>query len=201
MNPIRFTIILAPQSQKRARSRGFIIKGGGKHGQDLARAQTYTDEDQRTEQNKLMALMYEHRPPVPFQGPVALGMRAFLPIPKSKSKKWKAAAMAGEIRPTTKPDTDNLVKQIKDCANGVFWADDKQIVEYLPGTGKYYDDGGGPRWEVEILILDEYRAGLLERYKGFSIHQGSFLDATGPPLSGGKGKVAFETQQIPERLF
>ena len=120
MTPIRFTIILAPQSQKRARSRGFIIKGGGKHGQDIARAQTYTDEDQRTEQNKLMALMYEHRPPVPFQGPVALGMRAFLPIPKSKSKKWQAAAMAGEIRPITKPDTDNLVKQITDCANGDF---------------------------------------------------------------------------------
>ena len=150
MNPIRFTIILAPQSQKRARSRGFIIKGGGKHGQDIARAQTYTDEDQRTEQNKLMALMYEHRPPVPFQGPVALGMRAFLPIPKSKSKKWKAAALAGEIRPITKPDTDNLVKQITDCAKGVFWEDDKQIVGLH--AEKWYAEI--PRWEVEIVSCE-----------------------------------------------
>jgi hypothetical protein len=46
MMKIRFTIILEPKSQKRARSRGFIIKGGGMHGQDIARAQTYTDEDQ-----------------------------------------------------------------------------------------------------------------------------------------------------------
>ena len=150
MNPIRFTIILEPKSQKRARSRGFLIKGGGKHGQDIARAQTYTDEDQRTEQNKLMALMYEHRPPVPFQGPIALGLRAFLPIPKSKSKKWQAAAMAGEIRPITKPDTDNLVKQIKDCANGVFWEDDKQIVGLH--AEKWYAEI--PRWEVEIVSCE-----------------------------------------------
>jgi hypothetical protein len=71
VNPIRPTIILAPKSQKRARSRGVIVKGGGKNGQDVARSQTYTDKDQRTEQNKLMALMYEHRPPMPLQGPVA----------------------------------------------------------------------------------------------------------------------------------
>ena len=121
MMKIRFTIILEPKSQKRARSRGFIIKGGGKHGQDIARAQTYTHEDQRTEQNKLMALMYEHRPPVPFQGPVTLGMRAFLPIPKSKSKKWQAAAITGEIRPTTKPDTDNLVKQMRTGQTATFF--------------------------------------------------------------------------------
>jgi hypothetical protein len=44
------------------------------------------------------------------------------------------------------------------------WGDDCQVVEYLPGTGKYYDDGGGTRWEIEILSLDEYRAGLVERY-------------------------------------
>jgi hypothetical protein len=34
------------------------------------------------------------------------------------------------------------------------------VVEYLPGTGKYYDDGGGTRWEIEIVTLEEYRAML-----------------------------------------
>jgi len=150
MMKIRFTIILEPRSQKRARSRGFIIKGGGRYGQDIARAQTYTDKDQRTEQNKLMALMYEHRPSVPFEGAVLLGLRVFLPIPKSKSKKWRAAAMTGEVRPTTKPDTDNLVKQITDCAKGIFWADDKQIVELH--AQKWYAEI--PRWEVEIVSCE-----------------------------------------------
>ena len=77
-------------------------------------------------------------------------MRVFLPIPKSKSKKWRAAAMAGEIRPTTKPDTDNLVKQIKDCANGGFWDDDKQIVGLH--AEKWYAEI--PRWEVEIVSCE-----------------------------------------------
>jgi Holliday junction resolvase RusA-like endonuclease len=156
---MKFTITIPPKAQKRAKSRGFIIKGGGKKGQDIARAQTYTDEDQRTEQNRLMALMYEFRPPEPLQGPLLLGVKAYLPIPKSKPKKWQAAALAGEIRPTSRPDTDNLIKQIKDCANRAMWGDDCQVVEYLPGTGKYYDDGGGTRWEIEIITLDEYRAG------------------------------------------
>ena len=150
MNLIQFTIILAPKSQKRARSRGFIVKGGGVHGQDIVRAQTYTDKDQRTEQNKLMTLMYEHRPPVPFQGPITLSVKAFLPIPKSKSKKWRTAAVAGEIKPTIKPDTDNLVKQIMDCANGVFWKDDKQI--FRLHAEKWYAEI--PRWEVEIVSCE-----------------------------------------------
>jgi len=152
VNRIEFTISLSPRPQQRARNRGFIVRGGGRNGQDVARSQTYTDTDQRTEQAKLMALMYEHRPPAPFQGPVALGIRAFLPVPKSKSKKWRAAALAGEIRPITKPDTDNLVKQIKDCAKGIFWVDDKQVVEYLAPFGKWY--GEPPRWEITIRPLD-----------------------------------------------
>lgn len=147
---IRFTIILAPQSQKRARSRGFIIKGGGKHGQDIARAQTYTDKDQRTEQNKLMALMYEHRPTEPLQGPLVLGVRAYLPIPKSKPKKWQAAARAGEIRPTTKPDCSNLIKNLEDVMNGVFFEDDKNLVEI--SISKFYGDIA--RWEISLESVE-----------------------------------------------
>jgi len=36
---------------------------------------------------------------------------------------------------------------------GVFWQDDKQVVEYLPGTGKYYGDPA--RWEIEIETMDQ----------------------------------------------
>jgi Holliday junction resolvase RusA-like endonuclease len=151
---VKFTIAIPPKPQKRARSGAFLIRGGGKKGQDIARSQTYTDKEQRTEQNRLMALMYEFRPSEPIQGPVLLGVRAYMSIPQSKAKKWQVAARAGLIRPTGRPDTDNLIKQIKDCMNRVFWGDDCQVVEYLPGTGKYYDDGKGPRWEIELLPLE-----------------------------------------------
>ena len=150
---MKFTIPISPKAQKRARSRA--VQSGGQ-----TFSMTYTDKDQRTEQNRLMALMYEHRPPEPLQGPLLLGVKAYLPIPKSKPKKWQAAALAGDIRPISRPDTDNLIKQIKDCANRAMWGDDCQVVEYLPGTGKYYDDGGGTRWEIEIVTLEEYRATL-----------------------------------------
>ncbi len=61
--------------------------------------------------------------------------------------------VAGKIRPTTKPDLDNCIKNLKDVCKGVFWQDDKQVVEYLPGTGKYYGDPA--RWEIEIETMDQ----------------------------------------------
>ena len=33
-----------------------------------------------------------------------------------------------------------------------YWTDDAMVVEYLPGTGKYYSDS--PRWEIEILPME-----------------------------------------------
>ena len=145
MQGLRFTLNITPKAQKRAR-RGTIRT---KTGQTIH--VTHKDKDQEMEECKLQAflnLLYVHRPASPFTGPIVLGVRASLPIPASKSKKFQAAAQAGETRPTTKPDLDNLIKHLKDCCKGVFWADDKQVVEYLPGTGKYYGDV--PRWEIEI---------------------------------------------------
>lgn len=65
------------------------------------------------------------RPPV--DGPLECTVVALFPIPKSWSKKKQAAAMAGEIRPTTKPDVDNIMKAI-DSFNQVVFVDDSQIV-------------------------------------------------------------------------
>jgi Holliday junction resolvase RusA-like endonuclease len=142
---MQFTIILEPKGQKRARSRAINSNG-------RSYAMTYKDKGQRLEEDKLITLMYAHRPPQPLQGPLALGVKAYLPIPKSKPKKWQAEALAGLIRPTTKPDLDNCIKNLKDVCKGVFWEDDKQVVEYLPGTGKYY--GEPARWEITIETVD-----------------------------------------------
>ena len=142
---MKFTIILEPKGQKRARGRAFLVGGKAIAGKPRK------DGEQLLEEEKLLTLMYTHRPPEPLPGPLLLGVKVYLPIPRSKSKKWQAAALAGEIRPTTKPDLDNCIKNLKDVCKGVFWLDDKQVVEYLPGTGKYY--GNPARWEVEIEML------------------------------------------------
>jgi len=71
----------------------------------------------------------------------------YLPIPRSWSKKRQVAAAAGTIRPTSKPDLDNLIKSITDGLNGVVYQDDAAIVETR--NAKFY--GADPRIEVTLI--------------------------------------------------
>jgi Holliday junction resolvase RusA-like endonuclease len=84
------------------------------------------------------------------QGPVRLECLFMMPIPKTSRKKALDMAM-GNIRHTKKPDTDNLVKFVKDCANGILWRDDSQV--YSIYATKFYAETPGTtitiRWEME----------------------------------------------------
>lgn len=59
-------------------------------------------------------------------------------IPESYSKKKRALARMGFIRPTVKPDWDNISKNICDALNGVVYSDDKNIVD--GAVHKYYSE-------------------------------------------------------------
>lgn len=59
-------------------------------------------------------------------GPVMIELQILHGVPQSMSKKRKALALAGELRPMKKPDTDNVLKAICDGCNGVVWRDDVQ---------------------------------------------------------------------------
>lgn len=65
----------------------------------------------------------------PPDGPVELVIEVRRSIPDSWPTWKREAALAGQIRPTTKPDNDNVEKAVKDGCNGVLWKDDCQIVE------------------------------------------------------------------------
>lgn len=67
----------------------------------------------------------------PTASPVALSITLNLQIPASWSKKRRAAAVAGTICATKKPDADNVLKGIKDGCNGIVWADDAQVVRIV----------------------------------------------------------------------
>lgn len=84
--------------------------------------------------------------------PVLLVIKAYLPIPKSASKKAKAAMLSGETPCMKKPDADNIIKCIADALNGVAYDDDKQITDLV--FSKRYSDS--PR--VEISVADPLRA-------------------------------------------
>ena len=62
------------------------------------------------------------------EGALALDVSVLVAIPASWSKKKQAAAQAGDVRPTGKPDNSNMLKLIEDALNGVLWKDDAQIV-------------------------------------------------------------------------
>lgn len=82
----------------------------------------------------------------PSNMPLVISLRVYLPIPTSKTKTFKEQAEKGLIRPTTKPDTDNCGKIIKDALNGFAYYDDRQIVsEHIE---KWYSSE--PRVEVQI---------------------------------------------------
>ncbi len=91
---------------------------------------TYNCQD--TEEGKfkwdLLKLILPYRdedaPLVPSGVPVSLSVTFFMPIPASMSKKQMLLSGGRHIK---KPDTDNLLKFLKDCGNGVLWADDSQV--------------------------------------------------------------------------
>lgn len=84
---------------------------------------------------------------VPLQGALRIKIFAGYPIPKSTSKKRRAAMLAGTELPTKKPDWDNIGKIICDALNGVAYEDDKQVTESQ--MRKRYIDGPG---QVEVWI-------------------------------------------------
>lgn len=54
---------------------------------------------------------------------------AYYPIPSSKSKKQQRLMEDGVIRPTTKPDSDNILKIVADSLNQIAYKDDAQVVD------------------------------------------------------------------------
>lgn len=83
------------------------------------------------------------------EGALRMTVHAFLSIPKSTSKKNREKMLQGVIRPTKKPDWDNVGKIISDALNEMAYKDDCQIVDAR--VIKRYSDN--PRVEVDITEL------------------------------------------------
>ena len=130
---IQFTIPIEPTAQARARH--------------TKQGRTYKCAKQKANERTLEALLVPHRPDTPIQGPVGIEIRAFMAIAKSKSKKFREAAIRGYERPTKKPDIDNILKQICDTMTRLqFWNDDVQVCHVA--ASKEYSEK--PRWEITV---------------------------------------------------
>ena len=89
---------------------------------------------------------------IKLKGPLRMVITALYKIPKSASKKDKELMLQNAIRPTKKPDMDNIAKIIADALNGLAYEDDKQIVEMY--ISKIYAED-----EFVEVVVEEVRGG------------------------------------------
>lgn len=91
-----------------------------------------------------------------FLGAVEVYIEAALPVPQSWSKKKQANALAGIVRPTSRPDADNYAKSAIDALNAVAFNDDAQITRLV--IEKLYSERPCLRIEVRPLDAEEAAA-------------------------------------------
>ena len=87
----------------------------------------------------------------PYDCALEVVLRVYVTIPKSFSGKKHRLALDGVLRPVTRPDLDNYIKQL-DALNGVVWLDDSQIV--VLRALKLYSDHPGVEIEIAPVTLD-----------------------------------------------
>lgn len=119
INAIAFSIPGEPQGKGRAR----IGKVGG-FSRMFTPAKTVAYEG-------LIALAAQRAMAgtAPIKGACVIEVECVVGMPKSMTKRDRAAAAAGQLRPTKKPDGDNVLKAVCDGINGVVWVDDVQAVD------------------------------------------------------------------------
>lgn len=141
---IAFTVLGTPQGKGRARSR--IVSLTGK----TAFVSHYTPAKTREYEDGIAwAAKAAMRGRQPLDEPLRLGIVIRCPIPASWSKKDTREALANTIRPTGKPDADNVYKTVADAMNGIVFRDDSLIVE--AAIAKFYSQTPGISVSVESL--------------------------------------------------
>ena len=110
-------------------------------------ARIYTPKDTMNYESLVKFSFLEKYPNfIPYDNESALKVKilAFKPIPKAYSKKKRQLALDGIVRPTIKPDLDNIAKSVLDGLNQVAFVDDKNVVELK--VEQYYH-------QVEFLLV------------------------------------------------
>ncbi len=107
---------------------------------------TYTPGKTKNYETLVKELYFVKHKQTLLEGELKINIKAYFKIPKSTSKKKKAEMNSGKIRPTKRPDIDNVIKSITDALNGVAYDDDSQIVSVV--AEKYWSEE--PRVEIEL---------------------------------------------------
>lgn len=92
---------------------------------------TYTPQKTVNYEELIKFEYYKHYKGLQFTAdePLNMVIIAYVSIPQSASKKKQELMRQGKIKPTKKPDWDNIAKIVGDALNKVAYPDDKQIVD------------------------------------------------------------------------
>lgn len=137
---ITFTVPGEPQGKARAKT--VRLKNGMSH--------SYTPEKTANYEN-WVRVCYQQANGKMMDAPCfTFHIEAIYGIPKSYSKKKQEQARLGLLRPTKKPDWDNIGKVVCDALNGIAWKDDSLVVE--GSISKFFGDE--PKLSVTITAHD-----------------------------------------------
>ena len=87
----------------------------------------------------------------PLEGEIKAYIVAYFKPPKSASKSVKKDMYEGKVRPTKKPDIDNITKVIYDSLNGLAYRDDSAIV--FEQVAKKYTASPDELPRVEVTLV------------------------------------------------
>lgn len=140
MGQVRFTVYGEPKGKARPR---FARMGKS--------VRTYTPAATANYENLIKLSYLRENQGMHLGGALEANITGFFPVPKSESRKRKAAMLEGMLHHTKKIDCDNLAKTILDALNGIAYEDDRQICRLT--VEKLYSNE--PRVEVMLSELNE----------------------------------------------
>src|SRR5262245_45057771 len=144
--PPECTITIPGPPRGKGSGRPAILQPNPAKGRFEARAMIFPDKQTASYEAIVKFAACEQwgdRPPLDCE--LRLRVTAVFAVPASWSKKRQGEALGGIIRPSVKPDDDNLIK-IRDAFKGVIFRDDALFVETV--VRKFY--GTTPLLRFEI---------------------------------------------------
>ena len=138
---IHLTVPGQPMGKQRARTRTVNTNAGKSFVMSYTPKKTLNYE---TYIKELFVIKYPGFEPL--EGALSVDLKAYLDIPKSKSKKQKELMLKGKILPKTRPDIDNIFKIFLDALQGVAIKNDSIVVNIR--ASKFYSST--PKCELTI---------------------------------------------------
>lgn len=121
------------------------------YNKNLGRVATYKPKNVISAENLLMTALYPHKPAYPFGGALSVSIVFYFPFRKTEKKSVIKAGLP--VPKTTKPDLDNMAKNLLDAMTKLgYWDDDALIFDLT--LMKYYAPEGKIKIEIDNITKE-----------------------------------------------